>query len=130
MNNKTSHPLSPCTQEADTFVSIMRSMAPDIQLDYSAESITLLEQFIAANFDPPGSKFVGDSLPAGVGCYVGEVIIRTLGGQWAPGGLPEIHQIGSVQKTFPLAKAEKRFQNGPTDSLAHYYKTVARYTAQ
>ena len=115
------------TNEAETFVAIMANMAPELRLDFSAESINLLEAFIASRFDPPGSQFVGESLPVGVGCYVGETIIRTLGGHWTPAG--EIHHIGGVEKTFPLAKAHKRFQNGPADSLAHYYQTIARYTA-
>ncbi|MCL4265374.1 MAG: hypothetical protein KJ069_19325 [Anaerolineae bacterium] len=128
MMNRTAPP-SPYTQEAETFVTIMRGMAPDITLDYSGESIAALEAFIAARFDPPGSKFVGDSLPVGIGCYVGEVIIRTLGGRWAPGEAPEIHQIGNVQKIFPLDKTRKRFQNGPVESLAYYYETIARHAA-
>lgn len=96
-------------------------------LDYSAPSIASLEAFIAERFDPPGSHFVGEQLPVGLGCYVGEVIIRTLGGEWKAGRQPEIHHIGAVQKIFPVAKAQKRLQNGPVESLTHYYNIVASH---
>lgn len=130
MIDKTSpRPASPYTKEATTFVTIMRGLAPDIVLDYSTQSIASLEAFIAEKFDPPGSHFVGEQLPIGLGCYVGEVIIRTLGGEWKAGGQPEIHHIDTVQKIFPVAKAQKRLQNGPVDSLTHYYNIVASHTA-
>lgn len=119
--------VAPWTQEAELFVTLMRDLAPTLQLDYSATSIQALEQLIAANFDPPGSSFVGDTLPVGVGCYVGEVVVRTLGGQWNVEGKPEINDIGPIQAVFPIQKAVKRFSNGPEDSLHSYYATIARY---
>lgn len=115
-------------QEAETFVSIMRSMAPALSLDFSPASIAALETFIADRFDPPGSKFVGESLPVGVGCYVGETIIRTVGGQWQANG--EVQGMSGITRIFPIAKAQQRFQNGPVDSLTHYYQTVARYAGR
>ena len=116
------------SQEARTFVSIMRDLAPALSLDYTARSIQALEQFIAQTFDPPGSKYVGDSLIVGTGCYLGEVIIRTLGGHWQVEGKPEINGLGQIQAIFPLDKAKKRFQNGPEDSLVVYFATIERYS--
>lgn len=117
-------------REAALFVEVMRDLAPALHLDYSAASVRALEQFIAARFDPPGSSYVGEQLPLGVGCYVGEVIVRTLGGLWNAEGRPEINQIGQVQAAFPLQKAVKRFRNGPEDSLAAYYDAIAGYARQ
>ncbi len=105
-------------------------MVPDLPLDYTAESIPALEQFIARQFDPPGSKYVGENLIIGVGCYVGEVIVRALGGHWNTEGKPEINGIGPIEAIFPINKAKKRFENGPADSLVHYFETVARYARQ
>lgn len=86
-----------------------------------------MEDFVSKNFDPPGSKFVGESLVVGMGCYVGEVIVRTLGGFWNREGRPEINSVGPIQAIFPIQKVAKRFRNGPTDSLVHYYRTVEKY---
>ncbi|CAG0931393.1 hypothetical protein TFLX_02134 [Thermoflexales bacterium] len=129
MNVQTDHanPLR-FSQEAQTFVSIMHDLAPALSLDYTAQSIQALEQFIAQTFDPPGSRYVGDSLIIGLGCYVGEVIVRLLGGRWSVEGKPEINGLGQIQAVFPLEKVKKRFQNGSEDSLISYWATVERYS--
>jgi hypothetical protein len=114
-------------QEAGTFLTIIGEMAPELGLDYTVESLQRLDQFIAEHFDPPNSKHVGETLPVGIGCYVGEVIIRNLGGHWNADGQPEINDIGPVQSIFPIDKAIKRFQNGREDSLAWYYHTIAKH---
>jgi hypothetical protein len=113
-------------QEAGTFLTIMDEMAPHTCLDYSVESLQRLEQFINEHFDPPGSKFVGESLPLGIGCYVGEVIIRHLGGHWNLEGRPEVNNIGPIDAIYPIEKAQNRFKNGRQDSLAWYYHSIAK----
>jgi hypothetical protein len=111
------------SREAETFVVMMRELAPGLVLDFSTDSIPLLEDWIHEGFDPPGTTHVGDMLVAGVGCYLGEVIVRTIGGSWSPAG--EINHIGVVDATFPLAKATKRFRSGERHSLVAYYELVA-----
>jgi len=113
-------------QEAGAFLSTMDEMAPQVRLDYSVESLQRLEQFISEHFDPPGSKFVGETLLRGIGCYVGEVIIRHLGGCWNPEGKPEVNGIGPVEAIYPIEKAQKRFENGRQESLAWYYHSIAK----
>lgn len=114
-------------QEAGNFLTIMDEMAPQIRLDYSVDSLQRLDQFITEHFDPPGSKFVGETLPVGIGCYVGEVIIRHLGGHWNAEGKPEVNDIGPVKAIFPIDKAIKRFKNGREDSLAWYYHSIVKH---
>lgn len=114
--------------EAAVFLNIMDEMAPQIGLDYSVDSIQRLENFIAEHFDPPGSRQVSDSLVVGIGCYLGEVIIRHLGGHWNHDGRPEINRIGgAVEAVYPIDKARKRFENGPGDSLAWAYHSIVRH---
>ena len=117
-------------QESETFVEIMHNLAPDMALDYTVQSIHVLEQFITEQFDPPGSKYVGENLPIGAGCYIGETIIRTVGGHWNTEGKPEINGPSPIQAIFPIRKAVKRFQNGAAESLVQYYEVVARYARQ
>lgn len=114
-------------QEAGTFLSIMDEMAPQLRLDYTVESLQRLDQFITENFEPAGTKPVGETLPVGIGCYMGEVIIRHLGGHWNENGEPEINNIGPVEAIYPIDKAIKRFKNGKEDSLAWYYHSVAKH---
>jgi hypothetical protein len=120
---------SPWAAEAAVFVEIMGDLAPEVRLDYSPASLSSLEEFIARQFDPPGSSFFGESLAVGVGAYVGEVVIRNLGGRWEPDGAPVVVGIGRIERTYPVQKAHKRFSNGPADSLAWFYQVVARYAA-
>jgi len=113
--------------EAGTFLTIMDEMAPQIRLDYSVESLQRLDQFITEHFDPPGSKFVAETLPVGIGCYVGEVIIRHLGGHWNKEGKAEVNAIGPVDAVFPIDKALKRFTEGREHSLAWYYHSIQKH---
>lgn len=113
-------------QEAGAFLTIMDEMAPQVALDYSVESLQRLDQFISEHFDPPGGKMVGESLAVGVGCYLGEVIIRHLGGCWSKNGEPAIEGIGPLETIFPLEKSKSRFQNGKQDSLAWYYHALLK----
>lgn len=113
-------------QEAGAFLSIMDEMAPQIRLDYSVESLQRLEQFISEHFDPPGSKFVGENLLTGIGCYVGEVIIRHLGGHWNQDCKPEVNDIGPVEAIYPIEKVQKRFELGRQESLSWYYHSIAK----
>jgi hypothetical protein len=57
------------------------------------------------------------------------VVIRTLGGRCSPDGSAEVRGIGHVNCTFPIQKAQRRFANGPEDSLSWYYEALAHYAA-
>lgn len=114
-------------QEAGTFLAIMDEMAPQVALDYSVESLQRLDRFITEHFEQRGAQLEGETLPVGVGCYLGEVIIQNLGGHWSADGRPEIRGLGdSLPPVLPLEKALKRFQNGREDSLSWYYHGLAK----
>lgn len=113
-------------EEAGNFLSIMGEVASELRLDYSVESLQRLDHFITENFEPAGSKTIADSLPQGIGCYMGEVIIRNLGGEWSEDDKPEIVGIGPLDPIQPIDKAHRRFQNGKQDSLAWYYHAIAK----
>jgi hypothetical protein len=117
---------APYQQEAGEFLTIMDEMAPQIGLDYSVESLQRLDQFISEHFDAPNTKEVSDALTLRIGCYLGEVIIRHVGGQWNGEGKPEINDLGPIEAIYPLERAQLRFQNGKKDSLAWYYHSVAK----
>jgi hypothetical protein len=64
------------------------------------------------------------------GGYIGEVIRRRWGGEWAtetashPGIVITLRVLG--MEIFPPAKAYKRLTNGPEDSIGHYYQVLKR----
>lgn len=113
-------------QEAGAFLSTMDEVAPQVRLDYTVESLQRLEHFISEHFDPPGSKFVAETLLQGIGCYLGEVIIRNLGGHWNPDGKPEVNHIGPIEAIYPIEKAKLRFEKGKTESLAWAYHSIQK----
>lgn len=119
-------PQSRYQEEAGTFLSTMGEMAPQMRLDYSVESLQRLDQFISEHFDGNSSQEVGETLLLRVGSYLGEVIIRHLGGHWNEDGRPEVNEVGLLDVIYPLEKAQKRFQNGKEDSLAWYYHSIAK----
>ena len=61
-----------------------------------------------------------------VGAYVGEVLIRNLGGTWIVAeeeGEPGVSDGGGLV-AFPLAKARRRFENGHEDSVHDFYEVL------
>ena len=98
-----------------------------VELDYSPGSLKYLDSLI------PSDGEVEREPPEGVilamGCYLGETIIRHLGGRWSwegpDAGLTQPHvQIGT-QKVNVFGKVRKRFRYGESDSLAWFYQVVA-----
>ncbi|QYK48125.1 MAG: hypothetical protein KF838_15200 [Phycisphaeraceae bacterium] len=63
------------------------------------------------------------------GCYVGEVMRRHLGAEWAAPpspmlGMFPVVRIGSDNYSAPIAKAYKRVQLGPEESVYDFYRSV------
>ena len=101
-------------------VRVMADLAPSLVLDFSAASVTALDVFLAAAFD--GRQEAPPALVLGVGCYVGEVLRRTLGGAWADDGA--LTGVGRVVETFPLKQARDRIVDARAGALAAYYGSV------
>lgn len=112
--------------EAGTFLSTMGEMAPQVGLDYSVDSLQRLDAFISEHFDGNKAQQVSETLLLRVGSYLGEVIIRHLGGYWDESGQPEVKAVGPIPVVCPLEKARLRFENGKSDSLAWYYHALAK----
>jgi hypothetical protein len=115
---------------ADDFVRSMRDL--DWELDYSEESIRTLEDMIDRQFADwrpwRSGKVAKKNLPIAslVGAYLGEVMIRHVGGRW--GWMPDFDvaavQLPSGTWTSPPAKAQKRFLSGEEDDLVVYYQAL------
>jgi hypothetical protein len=114
----------------DEFVMSMRDFG--WELDYSEQSLQTVEEMIERQFadwrpwrkGKAAKKNV--TIASLVGAYVGEVMIRHVGGEW--GWMPDF-DVAAVKLppgtwTSPPAKAQKRFVNGREDNLVAYYEAL------
>ncbi|GLW72452.1 hypothetical protein Kpho02_47510 [Kitasatospora phosalacinea] len=104
-----------------------------VRLDYSVESLAVVDGIIE-EFRASGivSGQVGETL-FGFGCYVGEVMVRQGGATWrgvdgaeaVAFGFPLVVDLPSGQVGNPIGKVFRRLDNGPEDSLPHFYTVFA-----
>ena len=117
---------------ANEFVEFARESGHE--LDYSEQSLRTVERIIDSEFADwrpwrrGRAKKASVPVASLVGAYVGEVMVRNLGGAW--GWMPE-YEVAAVQTpaggwTSPPAKARKRFINGKEDDLVFYYEVLKR----
>jgi len=101
-----------------------------LELDYTPATMKELEELLAAHF-APGSADDNPALIVSMGCYVGEVIVRSFGGAWRADEelfhSPAVVIEGKLQtRTFPLSRVWRRFEYGAKHSLVDYYGEVRR----
>lgn len=106
----------------------------DDELDWSADSLdradaqieSLREQGLSAE-DAAEALFV-------LGCYLGEVMRRELGGEWRPTGRsalrrmspwPMVLVLSSGTTWDPIGKVYKRFELGDSEYLPAYFHAAA-----
>jgi hypothetical protein len=120
--------------KADAFAGVASTHG--YELDYSWESLERLERLLDGLFATrnPLGRMRGKlsirrfhrMVPL-VGAYVGEVMRGQLGGEWSVNdefGEPGV-LIGPETWIFPVAKADKRFRNGHSDSLPFFADAMA-----
>jgi len=108
-----------------------------ISLDYSHASVEQVESIAAKLFQSQPKGFVGKLFHKGpseeeiqtickmLGGYIGEVLRRTKGAEWAIN--QEFSAIGLQNGEtwlFPPAKIHKRLANGAEDNLWSYFRVV------
>lgn len=95
-----------------------------VALDYSPDSLASSDQLISEiwGLHPPENL---REVAEVVGAYLGEVIRRHVGGEWAFND--EFRTVGISRRgswIFPMSRAEKRLVDGAGDSLASFYAVV------
>lgn len=102
-------------------------------LDFSAESLEGVERIMnklhkQAKDAPADQKLTEPQiteLSKLWGIYVGEVIRRYYGGQWAlVDGTPDLALGG--KNSSPLAKVRKRIVDGPMDNLKYFFQSIMK----
>lgn len=99
-----------------------------IDLDYTPESLRLVDE-VLDSFREPGSDAVAETIFV-FGCYVGEVLVRNAGYEWARTP-PEVARMfmpltvfraSTASRVNPIGKAFKRVDNGPIDDIPYFYQ--------
>jgi hypothetical protein len=98
----------------------------DMTFDYSEQSVEQLESFVDRLWDPnaPPSEAELDSLTKLIGAYLGEVMIRNVGGHWAWSPDRNMPAIETDQGSwaYVLDKVYKRQVAGSEESLVEFYE--------
>lgn len=124
---------------ADTLV--LQARGGGIPLDYSAESVATLERLLRVSDE----LLLADSFPEAQrnlvvfynGCYLGEVMSRSLGGAWRfeenwyDSSLVFPYREGGLQ-VHPFHKLQRRVTEGPAenDLVAYYDGLKARLAGE
>lgn len=103
-----------------------------IALDYGAQSILKLDEIIDRflSVQKP-AKAELDEMISLFGCFLGEAMIKTLGGHWEKnknGNMAVILRAKSGERTQAdvFSIVEKRFRNGTQDSILNYYQMLQK----
>jgi len=105
-----------------------------LELDYTPDAVRELENILVDRI-AAGSADDHPALIVSMGCYVGEVLVRTFDGRWRADEeffqSPAVVIEGKLQtRTFPLSRVWKRFEYGAEQSLVDYLGEVRRTLAQ
>ena len=120
---------------AELFVETARKFG-ETAFDFSEQSVKALEEWADHLWDPTGPRPGEAELDSNaklMGAYLGEVVIRNLGGRWiwakGDGMAQPAVQLPNGSIAWVLNKAYKRQLDGLTNNLAAFYigaKRVAR----
>jgi len=118
---------------ADTCVEAAKRIS-GLNLDYSPESLALvdrqLDRFAGEGQD---SSKIASTLFC-FGCYVGEVLVRNLGGHWIAvkdpamerlAGFPMVVMMENGDWWNPIGKVFKRLDDGASESLEYLFAVAA-----
>ncbi len=112
----------------ETAVSAAKTLG--IQLDFTPASLKTLDDAVDTFFEPGGPVIAPTIMT--FGAYLGEVVIRNLGGRWRPSESWEdaaIVDLGPIAELYPMRRMAKRMQEGRENSVEFWYETVAKYRA-
>jgi hypothetical protein len=96
-----------------------------VTLTFDASNITDLEQVLLAVREM-GDESATSGACFMAGAYVGEILRRAIGGQWAMSadGVASLELPGNGDSIFPVEKARKFVQDPAAESLEFYTKAL------
>lgn len=115
----------------------------EMKLDFTSDSIKTLDNIIEEGWKTPMRESEAYELSMSIlslGSYLGETIIKKLGGRWQVDTTEEnpvekmlsakIVDLGKIAEIYPFVKTFKRFVNGKEDSLDFYYRSLERISKE
>ena len=97
----------------------------DVELDLDAKSIEWIDGYINRN-----SEAFEDStkrnLVSVLGSFLGEAIIKNIGGKWALNNESLGIHLKGKSWAFPFSKVEKQLYDGPEDSIYSFYRVIPK----
>ncbi|MCE1245105.1 MAG: HEAT repeat domain-containing protein [Firmicutes bacterium] len=107
-------------EQAETFVKLAERKYR-VKLDYSEEALVLTDDLVTIFLKLHKEHYIKAAVF--LGSYLGETIIRNLGGKWLKDY--SIKKVGKVKgNAHPITRARKRLANGTEDSLVTYYRNL------
>jgi len=107
-------------EQSEIFISLAEKKY-GVRLDYSEESLVVADDLITLFLKFHKLHYIKASVH--IGSYLGEVIIRNLGGKWLKDY--SIKKIGKLKGfAHPIIRARKRLANGIDDSIVRYYRNL------
>ncbi|HEY8421850.1 MAG TPA: hypothetical protein VIL05_08955 [Thermoclostridium sp.] len=100
----------------------------EIKLDYSEDSVVKLDilcQILHSNMESDPENYDEEIIlvSSGImGAYLGELIIRNIGGEWEEEEGKGISVRKGVFACHPISKIYKRLKNGDQDDIEIFYK--------
>ncbi len=108
-------------------ICVRNASKQGFSLDYSPESVEVLEDMITAFWGSEGpSRESFDGMVQIIGSYLGEVLIRNLGGVW--GHNDQFGTVGIQHGSgwwFPHAKVTKRLSGEPGNDLRFFFAVIS-----
>ena len=103
-------------------------------LDFRSDSLDTIERMLGKMHDlakaaAPGTGPSDEQISAAStlwGVYIGEVIRRHYGGQWATEEDGTLSLSVGEAQISPIAKARKRIVDGPAENIRYYFSSVAK----
>jgi hypothetical protein len=135
---KLNLPYSPTPENAPkiaAFIVEQIKQNMNLDLDYSADSLKLIDSIIENIRQRDLSLEMVASDLFCFGCYVGEVFLKAATGQWkntaetkvaAVSGMPLVIEMSSGGIGNPIGKVFKCYENGSVDSLAYYFQAFSQ----
>ena len=94
-------------------------------LDYSPESAMRLDALIDEWWPAAPPKDTYESMVPAMGAYVGEVLVMQTGAHWIRDPKEGYGVEFKGQIAFPLSKVSRRFELGPEQAIAQFYREIS-----
>jgi hypothetical protein len=112
----------------DYIEDLKKAMGSDgRKLDFSEESLALVDQFVLRERARRGTDNI-NAIPKGLSGYLGEVVIRNLGGEWSVSerkGQPVVKNIaGKVMEIAPIARTYKFWKFGEESDFSSLFEVL------